>query len=327
MSTTVIRTVTGDIAPEDLGFCNNHTHTVVRSDHMMKVVPFMITDDYDAVLTELRSFKAAGGDALIDFSPVGEGRATEDLCRMSEESGVRIIASTGTHIPMFYPAGHWSLTMSEQELTDIFVNEITTGMYVDCNEQPPERQIEAKAGIVKVALMTKDLKEVDERRFRAAVNAALATGASIHCHTDFARKNAVVCAKRLLEMGMPPDRVIIAHTDVYPYAEDSVHHELLDMGVYLDFDSFMNAKPVCDRAAQVGAVIKLILGLVGEGYTKQIMVGDDMLVYTLGVNGGDGMAFNPTILRRWLKYGGLSDEDSEQIFYKNPQRANAIRVA
>lgn len=324
MSKKIIRTVTGDIAPAELGFCDNHTHTTIKTKHMHGIVPYMITDDYEAVVSELREFKAAGGNALVECSTVGQARPTEDLVRMSVDSGVKIIASTGFHMPLFYPANHWSMTMSEQELTDIYIAELTKGMYVACDESVPEQQIEAKAGIVKVALTNKVFKEVDIRRFRAAVNAALATGAAVHCHTDFMRKNALLCAQTMLEMGLPADRIIIAHTDVYPYAEDSVHHQLADLGVYLDFDSFMNGKTVCDRAAQIGNVIRLIMGMVEKGYTKQIMVGDDMLSYGLHVFGGDGMAFNPTILRRWLGYAGLSKEADEEIFIHNPARANSM---
>lgn len=326
MSGRIIRTVTGDIKPEELGFCNNHTHTVINARHMLDLVGYMVTDDYDALQRELKEFRDAGGDALVECSTVGEGRPTNDIVRMSEESGVKIIASTGFHIPLFYPAGHWCMSLSEQELSDIFIDEITKGMYTDCDESLPEKMISAKAGIIKVACTNKVFKEVDERRFRAAVNASVETGAALHCHTDFMRKNALLCAEKMIEMGASPDRIIIAHTDVYPYEGGGVHEKLADMGVWLDFDSFMNGKAVCDRAAQIGAVINLVMEMVKKGYTKQIMIGDDMLSYGLHAFGGDGMAFVPTILRRWLGYAGLSARDDEQIFMKNPAIANSIVI-
>ena len=103
-----IRTVTGDISPLELGYCQCHEHLLLAKGKSYTIDPSLCMDDEEKSTEELISYKAAGGRALVDAQPVGCGRIADGLRRISETSGVRIIASTGFHKLLFFESGNVS---------------------------------------------------------------------------------------------------------------------------------------------------------------------------------------------------------------------------
>src|SRR5512136_3314599 len=95
-----IRTVCGDIASSDLGVCYPH-------EHVLCVPPPDVTDrdlEMDseaAAIQELTWFQQAGGRALVDMTPADYGRNAPGMKRVSEETGIHLIATTGLHKDKF----------------------------------------------------------------------------------------------------------------------------------------------------------------------------------------------------------------------------------
>ena len=50
----------------------------------------------NAIIDSTKKFKAAGGGCLVENSTIGMNRNTKFLKRLSKETGVHIIAGTGT---------------------------------------------------------------------------------------------------------------------------------------------------------------------------------------------------------------------------------------
>ena len=89
----IVRTVRGDIAPETLGPTDAH-------EHLFLVTPAQPGDEFadvDRSLQEAATLVAAGGRALVDWTPIGLGRDFDGLERISRETGLHIVAATGLH--------------------------------------------------------------------------------------------------------------------------------------------------------------------------------------------------------------------------------------
>lgn len=108
MLTEFVRTVRGDVEPGLLGMTYCHDHLIVRKIHGVTLVPRLIIDDYDKTARELERFRNRGGSTIVDAQPFGAGRDVESLCRLSGDTGVHIVASTGFHKRLFYPDSFWS---------------------------------------------------------------------------------------------------------------------------------------------------------------------------------------------------------------------------
>jgi len=92
-----VRTLTGDIAPADLGVTYAH-------DHLYCVPPFwkekgdvdLIIDDIEASIKDVELFKSAGGQSIYDATTLDYGRDPVALRTISERTGIRIIIARRT---------------------------------------------------------------------------------------------------------------------------------------------------------------------------------------------------------------------------------------
>ena len=83
-----IITVTGAVAPGNLSHCHSHEHLWIDDGPSAKCDPNLRIDDFGLTLQELRTFRAAGGSAIVDAQPVGCGRDAQRL----HEAGVPVVA-------------------------------------------------------------------------------------------------------------------------------------------------------------------------------------------------------------------------------------------
>ena len=96
----IIRTVLGDILPEEFGICYPHEHLLGRPPQAYSK-PDLVLDNEAAAAVELAWFRAAGGSALVEMSTPDYGRNPEGLQRLSQVSGVHIVAATGLNKEKF----------------------------------------------------------------------------------------------------------------------------------------------------------------------------------------------------------------------------------
>ena len=101
--TGVIRTVLGDIEPQELGRTNVHEHLLMRS----PILRGEELDDREKSSTEATEMRQAGMDALVELTPIGLGRDPEGVANIAEGSGLHIVLATGIHREAHYPPEHW----------------------------------------------------------------------------------------------------------------------------------------------------------------------------------------------------------------------------
>lgn len=316
MDRRIIRTVTGDINPNNLGFVDCHCHPLVISDHLNEYnASYFDVQNIDIAKNELMKFKNSGGNSIIDCQPIGTGRATLECVELSKEVSVNIVASTGFHMQDFYPNDHWTFTASESELTDIYVNEIITGMYIDTEYAFPKKQIEAKAGFIKNATETADFDDIDKKRLKAAARTNETTNAPLLCHTN---RSALTHIPFLLDLGVDPESIIVAHLDKSNLDPYVYHIEVAKMGVFLEFDSIVNS-----TRNTLEQEIELILAIIQAGYINKLLFGSDPIRKTYSSYNKDGWGLNYILdtFLDLLKERGVSKEELRTITIDNPKKA------
>ena len=310
-----IITVTGRIAPEELGFCQCHEHIAMSKGISYQINPALCMDDMEKSLEEAKRFHLAGGQSFIEAQPCGANRMALELRRLSEDSGVHIIASTGFHKLCFYPKEHWIRTLPPSDLEEVFVRELTEGMFVDADQGMPQTPCDARAGIIKTAYDTEELSPRYKELFRAAARAALRTHRILMIHVEQGT-NPVLLQDYLLNLGIRPQDLMFCHMDrACPNLE--LHRRFLSKGSYLEFDTIGRFKYHSDAHE-----IQLFKALINAGYESQLLYSLDTTRTRLRsyVPDAIGLDYILTVFNQLLRDSGVSAETIHLISVENPKR-------
>ena len=293
--TKIVRTVRGDIEPGDLGPCDSH-------EHLFLVTPAQPGDEFDDVgraIEEAGTLVAAGGRALVDWTPIGLGRDLDGLRAVAEATDLHVVAATGLHRDVHYAADDPLRSATEDELADRFTADLRN------------------CGIVKVGASYHHLSPFEEKAFDAAAAAHARMGAPVCVHTEHGTLGLAI-VERLRELGVPPTSVVLAHLDRNPDAGE--HAETADAGAWLQLDGPGRTKYWPDSV-----ILALIAELAESGHADRLLLGGDTGRRSMmrSYGGGPGLdyvfaRFKPRLERE------LGRKLSEQIFVTNPARAFAF---
>ncbi len=313
-----IRTMLGDIAPEDLGFTYSHEHIVCRPRHWVeKGEDDLLLDDPEKSCREVQLFKEAGGRSIVDATAIDYGRDPAAVCEISKKTGVQIVGTAGFNKGFLWDAkmpgeertyAEWIESASLDDLVQFEIGEIEVGM----------QGTGVKAGQVKFGTGYNSISPLEIKTIRAACRAHLATGAPIHSHTE-AGTMALEQMQYIREEGVDLHNVSFGHMDRNP--DPWMHLRVAETGAYVSFDGIAKVKYNPESVR-----IRCILDLVKRGYQKQILVSGDTArksyyysyTYAVGL---------PYIIKTWCPR--LIEEAEEQgidgkalvedIFVNNPR--------
>lgn len=310
---SVVVTVLGPVAAEELGVTDSHDHLSLRS----PALAGQEFDDPDKAVEEVLDAKATGLQSIVELTPIGLGRSPELLRRVAQATGVNIVGATGFHRDAHYKPGHWVYDASEDELRDRMVTDIQRGMHPADWDDPALPLDKARAGVIKMGASYQRVSKQERRRLEAGVQAALRTGVAIVCHTEVGTATDEII-DICTAAGLPPSRLILAHPDRNPDPE--VHIDLCGRGVYLEYDTAGRIKYRPDSE-----LLRLISEVVGAGYGDRVLLGLDLgrRDYFRAYDGGPGMryllaTFVPRLERR------IGAEAVRRILVDNPARAFAL---
>lgn len=291
----IIRTIQGDIAPGELGHCDAH-------EHLFLVTPAQPGDEYSDVakaIEEAETLRAAGGRALVDWTPIGLGRDLDGLQAVSEATGLHVVAATGLHRDVHYAADDPVRAAGEEALAERFVADLE------------------RCGLIKLGASYHAIKPFEAKAFAAAALAHERVGAPIGVHTEHGTMG-LATVERLRELGVPPERVILAHVDRNP--DPGEHAETAATGAWLQLDGPGRTKYWPDST-----ILGLIADLAERGHADRMLLGGDTGRRSMlrAYGGGPGMdyvfaRFKPRLERE------LGQELSDQLFVANPARAFAF---
>jgi 5-phospho-D-xylono-1,4-lactonase len=308
-------TVTGPRPAAALGVVDAHDHLFVASPALRGSE----IEDPELVIEEVREARATGVRAIVELTPIGLGRRPELMRRVAAETGVAVIAATGFHRDVHYPAGHWVHDASPELLARRVVADLVDGMHPrDWNGDEPLDP--ARAGVIKVGASYQRISPGERRRLEAAAIGSATAGVAIVVHTEIG-----TCGHEIVDVleagGSTVDRIVLAHLDRNPDLE--IHAEIAARGVTLVYDTIGRIKY---RPESV--LLDLIEAMVGGGHGDRIMLGLDLGVrdYFRAYGGGPGMrelmtSFVPRLRRR------IGDAATDAILVANPARVYAVAEA
>lgn len=310
-----IQTVNGTIMADQITFCHSHEHLMINKGTSFSVNPNLCIDDYTKSLEEIKNFAAGGGTTIVDCQPVGCGRAADALSKLGHESGVQIIASTGFHKMIFYPEDHWIFTYTTKQLSQIFLHEISTGMYIDCDYHEPENWINAKAGMIKSAFDIGGLDHQYIKLFNAAVTAAKQTDIPLMVHIEQGSAPMELIAY-LVQQKIDLNRVIFCHMD-RACPDIDLHKEICRYGVFLEYDTIGRFKyHDDDREAEIFSE------MIKAGYEDHLLFSLDTTRERLKSynSAGVGLTYILKTFIPVLKKHGITDEQINKFACLNPRR-------
>ncbi|WP_410574694.1 phosphotriesterase [Amycolatopsis sp. cmx-4-61] len=290
----VVRTVLGDIEPAELGVTDAHDHLFFAS----ALLPGQELDDLAAAAAELRRFRAAGGAALVQWTPHGLGRRMPDLARLSAETGVHLVGATGLHRAEHYAPAVLSRVVDD--LAGVFVEDLT-------GHTAP------RAGLIKVAGAFHTIDAHARLTMTAAALAHQETGAPIAVHLELGTAALETVDLLCAELDVPPESVILGHLNRNP--DPRLQREIAETGVFLGFDGPSRANHATDWRLFDG-----LETLVEAGHGGRILLGGDTT--TAAARSQPGASYLLTTLAPRL--AKLLGEDAvTAMLVANPARAFA----
>lgn len=333
----VVRTVSGDIDPADLGITLMHEHLWMDSTPLLAVHGYQPGDvgpwdaaiatearwnpgthpdnyrltDADAAVEELAPFVRAGGRSVVELTPPTLGRDLVRLREISERSGVHVIAGIGQYLePVHEP---WVASATEAEITDRLLAEVGDG--IDGTGIRP--------GILGEIGTSDPVRPGEARVLRAVAAASSASGLAISVHLHPWGYEGSVVLGALVDAGAAPERVILGHLNTAIDDPDALR-SMADRGATLGFDLFgfdhsligPGRWPPSDRD-----VAATIAALVDDGYGDRIVLGQDVGVRTrLRRWGGWGYAHLLEHVVPVMRELGIGEDALGAMLVGNPAR-------
>jgi phosphotriesterase-related protein len=303
----IVRTVVGDVAPEEMGFFLPHEHLITFPPCRVRSDPDYRLQDVDKAIEEVNSFKGAGGDSLMDATTLGYGRDVLALKRISEATGVHIVSTTGFIMEQLMPREAYNMTPTQ--LTDMFIKDVTEGA----------DGTDVKCGILKFGTSYDRFYPIELKAAKSVIATHKELGCAITTHTTGGTM-AFSQVELLKEEQVDLSRVIIGHMD-----RNSLNIGYLLMlcrtGVNIEFDNIGKTKYYPDSLR-----IDMITQLIDAGFVGQIFLSDDngRQSYFRSYGGGPGLDYIPTTFVSMMEAAGVSPEDIDQMTRHNPQRLYAF---
>src|SRR6187401_2043282 len=184
-----VQTVTGPIDAEDLGTTLIHEHLRTRDEAVHEQWPQAKSsggiperehpgDGYHAAVEAATAAAELGVRSIVDPTAMFLGRDVEFMRKVSEETGLQVVACTGIytydHLPPFF------VGRDPDQIADLFVEDIEKGI----------QGTDIKAGFIKCAADEPGVTENVEKVHRAAAKASVRTGAPIMAHSRPASETA-----------------------------------------------------------------------------------------------------------------------------------------
>lgn len=295
-----VRTVLGDIPPEQLGMTLHHEHILSSPPkHIAEKDPDLILDSVPNIIAEVNDFRAIGGRTIVDASAIDYGRNIRGVAEVAQATGVHIIATAGFNKGLFFDS--WVYDASVHDLTERVIREVEEG--IDGTSH--------RAGQVKFGTMYNAIWPVEEKVLRAVCQAQLETKAPMFSHTE-AGTMALEQVELVKQEGVNLEHWAVGHLDRNPDLWYIL--QVAKQGPYLSIDQWSKVKYFTDQVR-----VDLVIELVKRGYQKKILLSGDLArrSYFKSYGGGPGFTYIPTrIVPRLvdeMRAHRFSDEKIEQV--------------
>ncbi|WP_273124180.1 phosphotriesterase family protein [Bacillus weihaiensis] len=333
----VIQTVQGEMDSKNLGITLMHEHLYIDRSHLweepngpkksfanqpvtmdvlgkLRLDPYGNKDnglmvDEETAVREALEFFYAGGQTIVDVTPVGLGRDPFALKRLSRRTGLTIIMGCGYYLENSMPSyiRDWSIEDIENDiLSDLEVGVDGTDI---------------KAGIIGEIGISPDMSDLEVKVLRAAARAQKKTGHVLTIHLPGWERYGHEVLDIVEKEGGAIHKTILDHMN--PSMEDVEYQtSLAKRGAFLEYDMigidflFPEGQSPSDEDNA-----RAVLNLMEKGYEESLLLSHDVfLKICLKTYGGWGYSHILENFVPRLRNMGVSKAEIEKILKDNPRR-------
>ena len=226
-----VRTVLGDIEPNQLGVTDYHEHLFQST----PLLPGDSLDDEVASTAEAGALLQSGATAMVEATPLGLGRRPSAVARASAATGLHVVHTSGAHREAHYGASHPLLGEDNAGLRARFTRDLFVGMTDDNDDAaaltPGGSPV--MAGLLKIGIGYWAITAFERRVADVAASISAENGAPVMVHLEHGSA-AHEILDLLADHGCKPERVALAHVDRNP--DPGLLVELAARGAFLGFD-------------------------------------------------------------------------------------------
>ncbi len=332
-----VQTVTGLIAPEELGPTLMHEHLLLDvAPPRMRAARSAVdpsvqacdcfklnwgqlahSDNYrldqrEVMAAELREMHAVGGRSLVELTVGGLEPDPAGLVELAETSEVHIIMGCGHYVEEYQSADLADRT--PEEFAREMIEHITHGAW----------NTSVRAGIIGEIGCQSPWTEREQRVMRGALMAQAETGAALNAHPGRSDTQPFELAAFVRAAGAPTERFIISHIERTLFELDDFLR-LADSGCVLEFDLFgfesnYIPEPEVDLPNDARRT-RLIKGLIDRGHVDQVVISHDICTKNrLCCYGGHGYQHIFANVIPMMLQRNFTQAQIDQILVRNPAR-------
>ncbi len=339
----VVQTVLGEISASELGTTLVHEHLLVDircnwhpdDDPTIAFRPVAIerlgriranpfacrdnlrVDEPHVLVEELKRYRAAGGESIVDATPPGLGRDARVLEWLAAESGVKIVAGCGFYVEATHPAGlhRWSV----EDIAGEMIRDLTEGM----------DGTDLRAGVIGELGVTRyPMGRAERKVFQAAALAQQQVGCAIIAHSAAGVDSPLEVIGVLSDAGADMSKVVQSHLDDRFRSDLERYRRAGRSGASFGLDTFgrelyyamRNTRLVNDEDR-----IDALIMLIEAGMTDRVFPAQDICFkHELATYGGHGYDHFLRYVVPRLEARGVSDEACDALLRKNPARVLSV---
>lgn len=336
---TTVQTVRGPLSVDDLGITLSHEHLLndvsswwKRSESPgldpddfadapisegllwdLRQDPFgnrpnLALDDVDVACDELGRFAALGGRTVIETTGWGIGRDLAGLKRISESTGVHVVAGTGFYLEASHPID--VVALGADGVTDRILADLRDG------------QDGVRPGIIGEIGVSADFTPAEQVSLRGALAAQVETELPVQIHLPAWLRLAGTVLDLVDSMGADPSKVVLCHMG--PSGKDlDYQRAAMDRGAWVQYDMLGMEVYYADQAVQCPSDEENadhLARLVNRGYGGQLLLSQDVFVKSLlRRHGGPGYAHILQYFAPRLRRHGLEEAQVLSLMTDNPR--------
>jgi phosphotriesterase-related protein len=295
----VVRTLTGDVAPDELGVTLIHEHLVVDVRLPAERGPGY-EDDLDTIvgpmLGHLAAVRNQGVRTVVDCTPTDVGQHLEAYRAVAARTGLRVVAAVGTYRDGWLP--DWVRSASREQLADWYAAGLS-----------------AHAGFVKLGCDPDGPTPAEAACAAAAGLTSRRTGALVACHVGRAAP-----ANRVIDAfeagGGDPARFVVVHVQNEPAA--AAHLALARRGAWVEYDA-IGARPADD------VYVAWLRAIADADLLDRVLISQDACAYMVVAGGRVERQHRfDHLFARFvpaLRAAGFAQSDVDRLLVDNPARA------
>ena len=277
-----------------------------------------VLDDKEAAMEEFKNLAKIGFNLVADVTTADFGRNKENILflkELSEKTGVHIVAGCGSYIDASVSEEFKAKSVSE--MRDIIIKDLTEGM----------EGTDIKAGVIGEIGSSKTMTDAEFKFIQAAAEAQKETGFGMQIHACLFNREGLTALDHAIKHGANPEKTVVCHVDVA--LDEEYIMGILARGSYVEFDDFgkefyvdrKNRNLLEGSFAHDTDRVRFIKKLIDKGYTKQILVTNDICLKSmLHKYGGWGYDHIGENIVSMMEDFGISKRDIETIIKENPIR-------